>query len=142
MVQLLAGDSSNIVVSDVNGYYTSFFKRFIPAVVGLVTYRKEVGMKFLCHFVTVCNESFALLMLENNEARWMDMYNMKAMKSDLVNKYTDGGNSRKNGRSRSYSGWSNAGLNRFNELFKMVERDQARENCKFEGGFLKGMREE
>ena len=40
------------------------------------------------------------------------------------------------------SGWSNAGLNRFNELFKMVVRDRDRENCTFEAVFLEGMREE
>ena len=127
--------------SDVDGYYTVFFKRFILAVVGLAAYRSQVGVKFLRHFVTVCDEAFVLLMLENNEARWMDMYSRDATKSTLVNKFTDGGTSQKNGRSRSFSGWSNAGLNRFNELFKMVERDRARENCGFEGAFLNQMRE-
>jgi hypothetical protein len=62
-------------------------------------------------------------------------------KSYKKNKYTDGGKSSKSGRSRNLKGWSNKGLNRFNELFRLVKADRARKDVAFEGIFLEKMKD-
>ena len=126
---------------DKDGLYTTFMTLFIPCVIGVLPYKNQVGVKFITSFVTVCDEAFALLILENCEDKWMEMFQNNVTKSGTANKYTDGGNSKKNGRSRSFSGWSNAGLNRFNVLFDMVRADRNIEDCSFEGDFRNKMSE-
>jgi hypothetical protein len=127
--------------NDDGGKYTTFFERFVVHVVGAAKFRSKVLVQFLSNFVTVGDEAFALLVLENCEDKWMDMHSNKITKSKMTNKYTDGGSSVKSGRSRMLKGWSNKGLNRFNELFKMVRKDRARKDVTFEGEFLNKMRD-
>ena len=57
-------------------------------------------------------------------------------KSTLAGKYTDGGKSRKNGRSRSSKGWSNDGLNRYNELYQLIKKDRIIHGTEFDMNYL------
>ena len=124
---------------DKDGLYTTLMTIFTPCVVGVADYKRQVGSMFLSSFVTVGDEAFVLLTLENSEERWMELYKTGETKNKMANKYTDGGISRKSGRGRSLSGWSNAGLNRFNELYMKVKRDRDIPNRGFEGAFLDKM---
>jgi hypothetical protein len=124
-----------------HGWYTKFFEVFIVHVVGAAKFRNKVATQFVSSFVTVGDEAFALLVLENCEEKWMDMYDKKETKSYKKNKYTDGGKSSQGGRSRNLKGWSNKGLNRFNELYRLVKVDRARKDVAFEGTFLEKMKE-
>jgi hypothetical protein len=116
--------------------YTVFFDKFVVHVVGSVSFRNKVAVQQVSSFVTIGDEAFALLVLENSEERWFDMSLTNNTKSKMRNKYTDGGTCTKTGRSRTYKGWSNAGLNRFNELFRKVKADRDRTNNSFEGLYL------
>jgi hypothetical protein len=127
--------------NDVGGMYTIFFEKFVVQVVGVARYRSKVSSQFLSSFVTIGDEAFALLVLENCEEKWVDMHSNGVTKSKMKNKYTDGGSSAKSGRSRMLKGWSNKGLNRFNELFKMVKKDRERKDVTFEGTFLNKTRD-
>jgi hypothetical protein len=127
--------------NDEGNWYTTFFDRFIIHVVGAAKFRNKVVAQFVSNFVTVGDEAFALLVLENCEEKWMDMYDKNITKSYKKNKYTDGGKSCKSGRSRNLKGWSNKGLNRFNELYQLVKRDRARKDVPFEGKFMEDMQE-
>jgi hypothetical protein len=91
------------------------------------------------NFVTVSDEAFVLLVIENCEAKWKDMFDKNVTTSTMPNKYTDGGTCIKSGRSRTYRGWSNAGLHRFNYLFNLVKKDRMRTDNGFEGNFLSRM---
>jgi hypothetical protein len=122
-------------------WYTTFFDLFIIHVVGAATFRSKVVVQFVSSFVTVSDEAFALLVLDNCEEKWEDMYEKKVTKSNKKNKYTDGGKSSKSGRSRNLKGWSNKGLNRFNELYRLIKADRARKDVAFEGSFLEKMGE-
>jgi hypothetical protein len=88
--------------------YTTFFTRFIPAVVGPELFRQRIQdtqedneATLLC---TVSDEAFALLLIENNRDRWTDIYDKhkgippqrrgdrtKQIDSDIAPKYTHGG---------------------------------------------------
>jgi hypothetical protein len=122
-------------------WYNVFFDLFVINVVGAAKFRSRVVQQFVSSFVTISDEAFALLVLENCEEKWMDMYEKKETRSDKKNKYTDGGKSCKSGRSRNLKGWSNRGLNRFNELYRLVKSDRERKDVSFEGSFLELMRE-
>jgi hypothetical protein len=123
------------------GWYNAFFGLFMIHVVGATKFRNLGVAQFVSSFVSVSDEAFALLVLENCEERWSDMYKNNMTKSIKKNKYTDGGRACKTGRSRNLKGWSNKGLNRFNELYRLVKADRARKDMPFEGAFLQKLKE-
>lgn len=85
--------------------------------VGDNVWRSSHLNKPLTTFVTNSDEAFALVVLENNYERWMDMWSKNHMRdSEVPAKYTNAGVSLKDGRTRKYCGWSEDGVNRFNEL--------------------------
>jgi hypothetical protein len=127
--------------NDEEGRYTLFFEMFILHVVGAPVFRNKVTVALVSNFVTISDEAFALLVLENCEERWKLMRETTATKCKKANKYTDGGTSVKSGKSKTFSGWSNKGLNRFNALFMMVKNDRERRDNGFEGRFLERMKE-
>ena len=90
-------------------------------------------------YVTKSDEAFALVVFENNFQRWLDMYNKGNSKtSDVQPKWTNGGKSAKNGRSKMCGGWDEEGINRYNELYQKIDKDR-RENPEFEDEFLQKM---
>ena len=114
--------------------YTEFIDRFVRAVVGARRFDKIAERQTISNFVYVSDEAFALLIYENQEERWWDMFRTGKKTSDKKGKYTDGGKSSKDiGRSRQGKGWDIGGLRRFNELCRKVQEDRKGTECtKFE----------
>ena len=88
---------------------------------------------------TVSNEAFVLLILENNWKHWLEIYrkndgNIIPMKGcgkryldcDILPKYTCGGampGSQADRTGDFGKGWTNEGVQQFNELFDKVKED-------------------
>ena len=121
--------------------YTTFFSRFIPAVVGPDLFRERLHAKdevvspeAIC---TISDEAFALLLIENSYDRWTDIFaetggipkqqrgvRKREYTSDVPPKYTQGGIKYSEGNQKQTKGWTNQGIQRYNELFKMVTEDR------------------
>jgi hypothetical protein len=72
---------------------------------------------------TICDEVLVMWYMENNWHIWADMKSTKNTKTtSLIPKYTVTGD--KGGGGNRYSGWSTAGKERFNELFKKVTKER------------------
>ena len=120
--------------------YALFCDNFLSCVVGKLRYRKLVRGQRMTHVATSSDEAFALLLLENNYDRWLDVHNnskgqaqahetppgkTKRWESDVSPKFTVGG-LLLTGGSRKYKGWTDAGIVRYNELFHAVSLDRKR----------------
>ena len=118
--------------------YEKFYKYMVPSI-GRKTFWKDIvtSVKADQDVTTVSNEAFALLVLENNWERWIDLFNnsrcqnppVKGRKrislSDKKPKYTRGGILYSSNSNRDDGkGWSNEGIERFNELFDLVRKDR------------------
>jgi hypothetical protein len=82
---------------------------------------------------TISDEAFALLLIENSYDHWTDI-NKKTggipkqqrgvrtmtCASDVPPKYTQGGIKYSDGNQKQIKGWTNQGIERYNELVKMV----------------------
>ena len=64
--------------------YADFVVFYIGAVVGLRRFDKEKCRKKYSEYVTVSDEAFAILTIENNWLRWMAMAKAKHWKDSLV----------------------------------------------------------
>ena len=131
--------------------YTTFFTRFIQAVVGPELFRQRIQdtqkdneATLLC---TVSDEAFALLLIENNRDRWTDIYDKhkgippqrrgdrtKQIDSDIAPKYTHGGIRYSQNTNKKSKGWNHEGIKRYNELFQLVTDDR-RKRPKFMARF-------
>jgi hypothetical protein len=125
---------------DKGKWYTVLFTSFMPGVVGVVKWRKNAPYTFVKRFVTIGDEAFTLLVLDNYEDRWIQMLNDGKTSGKYKAKYTNGGVARQDGSTRADKGWSNKGLNRFNELFNMVKKDRERQNVPFEANLMELVR--
>ena len=124
--------------------FTMFVKTFLKTVYSTKwkTRRHKEGTTRLSDIVTVSDEAFVLLTLENNWERWMDMNNKAknaytastrgqstAIDSNVMPKYTYI-NKRRTDVSISekapanWRGWSNEGILRFNDLCKSVKENR------------------
>src|SRR5687768_8382725 len=73
--------------------YIDFFRLFVAPVVGKKKFEDLCYRSKLSTFVTISDEALALLIFENNYARWMDMGKNRNWTSSSVRpKYTTGGN--------------------------------------------------
>ena len=82
--------------------------------------------RLISEFTKIGDEALAILIFENNIDTWKDMYQNDIKKnSKVARKYTNGGSScGAIGSSRQFQGWSSVGINRFNQLFDLVEAGQ------------------
>jgi len=79
-------------------------------------------------FVTRSDEAFALAVYDNNYDRWRDMHSTGNIKTSAVPaKWTNAGRSLKDGRSKKFCGWSQAGIDAYNANYVGVGRDRARD---------------
>ena len=110
-----------------NFMYYDFINYFVSSVIGKMDYKKKCCSNLLSTYATVSNEAFAILSFENNFDTWMDMGVRGDTKTSQVpRKYTNGGKSQnKTATSQHNKGWSDEGLNRFNVLFDLVEKNRA-----------------
>ena len=130
--------------------YADFVVFYIGAVIGLRRFEKEKCRKKYSDYVTVSDEAFAVLTIENNWLRWMAMAKAKHWKDSPVptkwtvtrDKPTPMQNSKSKKRAvvkdadtdndmiqqgpqaRRYRGWSAHGINRYNQLFEQIEKER------------------
>jgi hypothetical protein len=109
----------------------------LPCVVGKKKWGKQCLKEPLSDIVTCSDETFVLLVLDNNyvrllaEAKWVVNNQDKAVderepKLLPESKYTNSGRSKKNGRSRRLSGWAREGYIKFNTMYTLVAEDRLR----------------
>ena len=121
---------------DTNSAYSKFFcLHFLKPMVTDKIWKERCHSSELSHedFVTVTDESFALLVLENNWDFWVAKgEDDEATAGDNPPRYTN--ESRTSGKGR---GWNDEGKIRLNELRKMVTKDRAASHAaEFEKDFL------
>ena len=118
--------------------------KLLKCVVGSVVWNKRYYKEVLSDIATVSDESFLLLVLENNYDRWMEEADHKVhpkvaapgddsdddtWKENIAPAlYTNSGKSQSGGKgsNRRCGGWSRAGCLRFNVLYGMVKEDRKR----------------
>jgi len=107
--------------------YYDFIDHFVSLVVGKRNYNRINYKQQISEFASPSDEALAILMLENNYTRWVDMAKRgDTTRSTILPQYTNGGVSEGDVASnRQYQGWSDAGLDRFNVLFRLVKEDRA-----------------
>ena len=87
----------------------------------------------------ISDEAFALLLVENSYDRWTDIYTKtggipkqrrgdrtRQCDSDIAPQYTHGGIKYELHQKTKTKGWTTTGIQRYNELFKMVQTDRKR----------------
>jgi len=129
--------------------YMVFCKHFLKCVTRKTKFDSNIKTaKTYNDVCTVSDEAFALLLVENSWDRWYDLYAKDPtsllpkrggrhlddhLLSSVQTKYTQGGlkyfargdgNSTVSTTSRSGKGWSLEGIQRYNELFDLVEADR------------------
>ena len=111
--------------------FTDFVEYFLSVVVGKRHYLKVSHLQKVSEYATKSDEALALLLLENSFDRWSDMAKKDIQKDSTVPpKYTNGGISNgASGRSRKFGGWSLDGLDRYDELYKLVAKNRASEHA-------------
>jgi hypothetical protein len=115
-----------------NDDYVYFCLRFFKCIVGVQAYNAACDCdKKLSEIATPSDEALALIILENNEARWSQefdlMGNDDSAKITLPKaKYTSSGrNATMKGFTKKFGGWSVKGIERFNELLRLVKADRS-----------------
>jgi hypothetical protein len=124
---------------DVNKFYLYFCQHFLPLVVGKKKFDKGMkhGMK-LTDIATVSDEAFALLLVDNSEARWLKCFetSLGAVGKLPATKYTFKGQSRiRTGCTVKFHGWNDDGLKQFNALSAMVKQDRRLNGSAFDSAF-------
>jgi hypothetical protein len=105
--------------------YLYFCTHFLKPIVGNASWRLHSLRQPLSTFVTVSDEAFALLTLENNYARWCKMWEKRCYKScEVAAQWTNAGVSKANGQSKRFFGWKPEGYRRFNELYINIKKDR------------------
>lgn len=124
--------------------YTMFVKTFLKPVYSLKWKAKrcQKDNQGVADMVTISDEAFVLLALENNYERWLDINNKSKnsystlkqgrsafIDSDVMPKYTWINKKRTDAASNeettpNWRGWNNEGIMRFNELCKLIKEDR------------------
>jgi hypothetical protein len=105
--------------------YQLFCSHFLRPIVGTTKWKHNFLRKRMTLYVTISDEAFALLTLENNYDRWIDMWRNDNLKtSEVEAKWTNAGQSLSNGQSKRFNGWKQDGYTRYNELYDLVEADR------------------
>jgi ubiquitin C-terminal hydrolase len=118
-----------------NEAYIFFCEHFLKCIVGNTTFNKMLKLNLkLSEIATPSDEALGLLLLENNEFKWISEAQNKGNKSTpqegIENiakpKYTSGGRSKgtTKGLTRRYGGWKSDGIKRFNEFLDLVKEDR------------------
>jgi len=137
-------------------FYKIFLRCFVKQVVGVFEWNDKIRNSSISHdkIFTPSDEAFALLLIENSEKRWLDIFKknnyqvptprkqsidgkQKVVISDVKPRYTEGGIKYSNQEESKSKGWSKEGIIRFNTLHQKVKDDR-----KKHPDFNKSFREE
>ena len=121
--------------------YKDFVSFFVSGVVGVRKFdRNKCHIKYN-KYVTISDEAFTVLTLENNWKRWSSMADSEDWKdSDVPSKWTTSKEKRKAKSKRTgeenssdesdcpqakrYRGWSAQGIARYNQLFEEIKKER------------------
>lgn len=94
-----------------------FARQLLPCAVGKHKFRKNKNVRVLSEWATISDEAFALLAFENGHKRWESQCNGDTSLAGTM--YTLNGSNARKGQ-----GWTKSGLDRFRDLYKMVQKDR------------------
>ena len=105
---------------------SGFYIYIAAACIGKRTFRMLCQQQMLTTILTPTDEALAMLIVDNQFDRWMDMKDqLVRTKSNIKPKYTVGDCKRtKKGSPKRYGGWSRAGIEQFSRYKR--ESEQAR----------------
>ena len=113
--------------------YKWFYTNVLSHVVGRVYWKKYEAERGGMEMATVSDEAMALLLLENGFESWMHKNLMggseQVSRESVPPKYTV---REKDGSTKEFKGWSDDGLERFNELCQEVTEDRTKNGKKFD----------
>ena len=113
--------------------YTIFCVSFLACLVGKIIFNQKVLTEPIANFVTISDEAYALVYLENSYDRWMA--ESKDEPTPPTKKWTSD-----NLAATIYKGWNKEGIVRYNELYKSVkEKRKEKGTKKFELDFQERM---
>ena len=119
IIQLLRSindDKLNNIYTNKSLYYF-FLNTCVKEVVGKMKWKENICTVNYSQFVHPTDESFALLVLDNNLERYFDMIERKDKRTDANPKYTT---ATKKGKKNFNKGWSDEGKLKFQEYTKFV----------------------
>ena len=114
--------------------YKDFISFFVSGVVGIRRFDRNKCQNLYRTYVTISDEAFTVLTLENNLERWNDMAEKEEWKDSMVpSKWTTSKEKRQAEnrnkenpipQAQRYRGWSAQGLARYNQLFEEIKRER------------------
>ena len=124
--------------SEKTGEYAFFYfaDKFLDGVAGRKAYKKNKTWALISDTVTISDEAFALLVLENNWDKWQKQY--QANRAVPMNgKYTTTW-----GGAKKFEGWPLQATKCYNELYIRVKKDRRNETAlEVEQQFLQDQQE-
>ena len=128
--------------------YKDFITFFVSAVVGIRVFDKKKCVQSYGEFVSISDEAFAVLTIENNSSRWASMAADDEWRDcEVSSKWTTSREKRKNpidgeagkrdkenvanegeSQARSYRGWSAQGIARYNQLFQEIKAERSKKS--------------
>ena len=107
--------------------YTTFCETVLPMVIGKNVWRHKCYTQLLSEYVSVSDEAFALLLLENSWEMWKHQAEQDENKTTVFKtKYTvHSAGTKKN------HGWTREGLMRFIALVEEVKKDRNKNGGEF-----------
>ena len=143
--------------------YKDFISYYVSGVVGIRRFERNKCHAKYSSYVTISDEAFAVLTLENNWDRWSSMAKSKAWRdSDVATKWTTTKDRRKHAagtgdqnktptlsandgvpQARRYRGWSAQGIARYNQLFNEIKVERTKQSfLEFEEYLIEEFQEE
>jgi hypothetical protein len=119
----------------INPAFLYFCFYFLKCVVGVHAFNRCMKQQMkISDVATPSDEALALLLLENSERRWTTEYlnqvakeqaNQEKPQAVPLPKYTGLGNGKQDkGFTKKFGGWTQAGIQRYNEIFDDVVNDR------------------
>ncbi len=103
--------------------FTIFCVSFLACLVGKIIFKEKVLTEPIANFVTVSDEAYTLVYLENSYDRWMA--ESKDEPKPPTKKWTSD-----NLAATLYKGWNQEGIVRYNELYKNVKEKRKEKGTK------------
>jgi hypothetical protein len=118
--------------------FAIFCNAFLSCTVGKVTYKERVMEERISSFVTISDEAYTLLYLENCYDRWLAEANGSEKQTHPEKKWTSAPQS-----ATLYKGWDEAGIHRYNDLVSSITDQRKEEETKtFEDNIRTGKEED
>ena len=127
--------------------YKDFVCFFVSGVVGIRHFDKHKCHDPISKYITISDEAFAVLTLENNWDRWSSMAAKNEWKdSEIHSKWTTSNEKRKEvsmnqdaeesdsdevtPQAKRFRGWSARGIARYNQIFSEIKEERTKQNYK------------